>query len=56
MQHARDRIRELTGRRWLPRRPEAVAQEVNKFLRGWAAYCVSRGHARSDWRAVALMG
>jgi hypothetical protein len=19
-------------------------------------YCVSRGHARSDWRAVALMG
>jgi RNA-directed DNA polymerase len=38
MQHARDRIRELTGRRWLPRRPEAIAQEVNAFLRGWAAY------------------
>jgi RNA-directed DNA polymerase len=38
MQHARDRIRELTGRRWLPLRPEAIAQEVNKFLRGWAAY------------------
>jgi RNA-directed DNA polymerase len=38
MQHARDRIRELTGRRWLPRRPEAIAREVNAFLRGWAAY------------------
>jgi RNA-directed DNA polymerase len=38
MQHARDRIRELTGRRWLPLRPEAIAQEVNAFLRGWAVY------------------
>jgi RNA-directed DNA polymerase len=38
MQHARDRIRELTGRRWLPLRPGAIAQEVNMFLRGWAAY------------------
>jgi RNA-directed DNA polymerase len=38
MQHARDRIRELTGRRWLLLRPEAIVQEVNAFLRGWAAY------------------
>ena len=38
MQHARDRIRELTGRRWLLLRPEVIAQEVNAFLRGWAAY------------------
>jgi RNA-directed DNA polymerase len=38
MQHARDRIRELTRRRWLPLRPGAIAQEVNAFLRGWAAY------------------
>ena len=38
MQHARDRIRELTGRRWLSLRPEAIAQEMNRFLRGWAAY------------------
>jgi RNA-directed DNA polymerase len=37
MQHARDRIRELTGRRrLLP--PEAIAQDVNAFLRGWAGY------------------
>ena len=38
MRHARDRIREITGRRWLPLTPEAIAQEMNKFLRGWAAY------------------
>jgi RNA-directed DNA polymerase len=38
MQHARDRIRELTGRRWLPLLPEAIVQDVNAFLRGWAAY------------------
>jgi RNA-directed DNA polymerase len=38
MQHARDRIRELTGRRWLLLRPEVIAQEMNAFLRGWAAY------------------
>lgn len=38
MRHARDRIRELTGRRRLPLRPETIAQDVNMFLRGWAAY------------------
>ncbi len=47
MQHARDRIRELTGRRWLPLRPGVIAQEVNAFLRGWAAY-FRYGH--SAWR------
>ena len=38
MQHARDRIRDLTGRRWLPLPPGAIAQDVNAFLRGWVAY------------------
>jgi len=38
MQHARDRIRELTGHRRLLLPPEAIAQDVNMFLRGWAAY------------------
>ena len=38
MRHARDRIRELTGRRRLPLRPETIAQDMNMFLRGWAAY------------------
>jgi RNA-directed DNA polymerase len=37
MQHARDRIRQLTDRR-RQLRPEAIAAEVNLFLRGWAAY------------------
>jgi RNA-directed DNA polymerase len=38
VQHARDRIRELTGRRRLLLPPEVIAQDVNMFLRGWAAY------------------
>jgi len=38
MRHARDRIRELTDRRRLPLRPEAIMQDINVFLRGWAAY------------------
>jgi len=38
MQHARDRIRELTGRRRLLLWPELIAEDINMFLRGWAAY------------------
>jgi len=38
MQHARDRIRDLTGHRRLLLPPEAVARDVNMFLRGWAGY------------------
>ena len=38
MQHARDRIRELTGRSRLLLPVEAIVEEVNRFLRGWAAY------------------
>ncbi len=38
MQHARDRIRELTGRRRLLLPPEAIARDVSMFLRGWAGY------------------
>ena len=38
MQHARDRIRELTGRRRLLLWPELIAEDLNGFLRGWAAY------------------
>ena len=37
-QHARDRIRELTGRRRLLLPPEVIVQEVNMFLRGWTGY------------------
>ncbi|GAA3512839.1 hypothetical protein GCM10023075_75210 [Streptosporangium album] len=38
MAHARDRIRELTHRSRLWMSVEAVVQEVNAFLRGWATY------------------
>jgi hypothetical protein len=33
-----------------------LARMFNNVVQGWINYCVSRGHARSDWRAVALMG
>lgn len=38
MQHARDRIRELTRRSRLLLPVEQVVREVNAFLRGWAGY------------------
>jgi group II intron reverse transcriptase/maturase len=38
MQHARDRIRELTERRRALLRVEVIVEGVNRFLRGWAGY------------------
>jgi RNA-directed DNA polymerase len=38
MQHARDRIRELTERSRLLVPLEVIVQEVNGFLRGWSGY------------------
>jgi group II intron reverse transcriptase/maturase len=38
MQHARDRLRELTDRSRLLRPVDWVTGDVNRFLRGWAAY------------------
>jgi RNA-directed DNA polymerase len=38
MQHARDRIRELTARERLGLPVEQVVQDLNGFLRGWAGY------------------
>lgn len=38
MQHARDRIRELTDRRRLLLSVKWIVEDVNRFLRGWAAY------------------
>jgi RNA-directed DNA polymerase len=38
MQHARDRVRELTDRSRLLLPVEVVTEQVNRFLRGWAAY------------------
>src|SRR5712691_7028588 len=38
MHHARDRLHELTGRERLLHPVEEVVQDMNSFLRGWAAY------------------
>ncbi|MGO9226000.1 group II intron maturase-specific domain-containing protein [Mycobacterium sp.] len=38
MQHARDRIRELTDRRRMLLGVEYIVGEVNRFLRGWGGY------------------
>ncbi len=38
MQHARDRIRELTDRSQLLLPVEVIVARVNRFVRGWAAY------------------
>ena len=54
-QHARDRIRQITDRKRLLLPDEQIVQELNQFLRGWGGYCVSRGRARWDRRAVGSM-
>jgi RNA-directed DNA polymerase len=38
MQHARDRIRGLTGRNRLLLSVDMIVEELNRFLRGWAGY------------------
>ena len=38
MQHARDRLRQLTRRDRLLLPVEQITQEINTFLRGWAGY------------------
>jgi hypothetical protein len=32
---------------------DAVIGKLNPIINGWCAYCVSRGRARLEWRAVA---
>jgi RNA-directed DNA polymerase len=48
----KDRLRMLTKRSWRVSMEYRIGR-LNRFITGWMAYCVSRGHARSDWRAVA---
>jgi hypothetical protein len=38
MQHAHDRVRELTGRDRLRWPVEQIVQDLNRYLRGWAGY------------------
>ena len=51
MQHARDRVREITDRRWLLRPVEDTVQEINVFLRGWAGY-FRYGNSASHFDAI----
>src|SRR5512142_3555733 len=38
MRHARDRIRQITGRSRLLLAPEWIVKDLNRFLGGWAAF------------------
>jgi RNA-directed DNA polymerase len=38
VQHARNRIREITARSRLLLWPELILEDLNRFLRGWAGY------------------
>jgi hypothetical protein len=38
VQHARDRIREITARSRLLLWAELIVEDLNRFLRGWAGY------------------
>jgi RNA-directed DNA polymerase len=51
MQHARDRVRDLTAhhRLWLP--VEAIVADVNMFLRGWAGY-FKYGHSAERFSKI----
>jgi RNA-directed DNA polymerase len=48
------RVRALTRRTTHPSLA-ALLRQLNPVLRGWCTYCVSRGHARWDRRAVGSM-
>ncbi|WP_246002032.1 group II intron reverse transcriptase/maturase [Allorhizocola rhizosphaerae] len=53
MQRARDKVRELTGKRRLLLSPEVVAQDMNMFLRGWAGY-FRYGHSARHFGKIML--
>jgi RNA-directed DNA polymerase len=51
MQHARDRIRDLTARSRLQLWPELIAEDLNRFLRGWAA-CFRFGNSAGRFGTI----
>jgi RNA-directed DNA polymerase len=51
MAHARGRIRELTARPRLLLPVEAVVQDINVFLRGWATY-FRHGHSAARFDKI----
>ena len=57
MQHARDRVGELTAHERLLLPVEDVVQDLNSFLRGWAGYFRYGNSARAfDMMLDALLG
>jgi RNA-directed DNA polymerase len=50
----KDKIRAVTHRT-SQQSPRDVLIRLNQIMRGWANYCVSRGHARWGRRAVGSM-
>jgi group II intron reverse transcriptase/maturase len=56
MQHARDRIRELTDRSRLLLPVEVIVAAVNRFVRGWAAYFRYGNSARHFDKIRGYMG
>src|SRR5215472_12045635 len=52
----RAKIRQIAAPRWRLQEPIGViVEELNRVLRGWCNYCVSRGHAREDRMEVSWM-
>lgn len=51
MQHARDRLRELTSSRRLLLSVEAIVRDVNAFLRGWVGY-FKYGHSAERFSKI----
>jgi RNA-directed DNA polymerase len=55
IQAVKDKVKAKTYRSTRHMAPDELITSLNRLLAGWANYCVSRGHARWDWRAVGLM-
>lgn len=51
MQHARDQIKDLTLRSRLRLSVEVIVADVNRFLRGWAAYLRYGNRERTSTRS-----
>ncbi len=50
MQHARQRVREITARERLLLPVEDIVQDLNRFLAGWAGYFRYGNSARPSTR------
>jgi RNA-directed DNA polymerase len=55
VQAVKDKVKAKTYRSTRHMALDELITSLNRLLAGWANYCVSRGHARSVWRAVGSM-